>query len=255
VVNASALKLARKFWPGPLTVILPKKAVVPDIVTAGLPSVAVRMPEHPLFRRLLKLCGRPLAAPSANPFGRVSPTTAAHVQHGLGRRIPHILDGGATRIGVESTIVDLRRPEHPRLLRPGAIGRGKLNRALGRPVVAGHRVLHSRGAQIAQIAPGSLPRHYSPQAQVVLHRKFPPGQVAANAPGEAWLFLKRPALPRRSNLFWLTIAGTSTAAAKGLFAMLHRLDAAGYPVIHVELARGTGLAEAINDRLRRAAVR
>src|SRR5882724_6512531 len=118
VPNGAALVLARKFWPGPLTLVLPKKSAVPAVVSAGLPSVAVRMPRHPLFRRLLKLTGRPLAAPSANPFGYVSPTTAIHVQQGLGRKISHILDGGPARIGLESTIVDLRDPRKPRLLRP-----------------------------------------------------------------------------------------------------------------------------------------
>src|SRR5581483_12378059 len=102
---------AKKFWPGPLTLVLPKKPAVPVIVNAGLPSVAVRMPRHPLMRRLLRECGRPLAAPSANPFGYVSPTTAEHVSAGLGRKIRYILDGGPAAVGLESTIVDLREPK------------------------------------------------------------------------------------------------------------------------------------------------
>ncbi|HWA07830.1 MAG TPA: L-threonylcarbamoyladenylate synthase, partial [Opitutaceae bacterium] len=134
VPNASALKLARKFWPGPLTMVLPKTSAVPAVVSAGRPSVAVRQPSHPLFRRLLRLSGVPLAAPSANAFGYVSPTTAAHVQAGLGRRIGYILDGGPSAIGLESTIVDLRDPRKPRLLRPGAITRAQLERVLGRSV-------------------------------------------------------------------------------------------------------------------------
>jgi len=253
VVNAAALKLARKFWPGPLTMILPKKAMVPDIVTAGLPSVAVRMPGDPLFRRLLKLCGRPLAAPSANPFGYVSPTTAAHVLHGLGDKISHILDGGVARIGVESTIVDLRRPERPRLLRPGAIGRGPLSRALGRPVTTGLR--RSRHAGTAQIAPGSLRRHYSPHARVVLHGRLNARQVAAGHVTEAWVFLKRPPGRKHRHLYWFAAQGTAPAVAKRLFVILHQLDRAGYAKIHVELMKGTGLAEAINDRLRRSAAK
>ena len=135
-VNAAALKLAKKFWPGPLTLVLPKKSVVPSVVSAGLSSVAVRMPSHPLFRRLLKLAGVPLAAPSANLFGYVSPTSAEHVRAGLGKRIRSILDGGPCKVGLESTIVDLRDPRHPRLLRPGAITRGELESALGTRVAA-----------------------------------------------------------------------------------------------------------------------
>src|SRR5688572_15427746 len=128
--NASALRLARKFWPGALTLVLPRTAVVPDIVTAGRESVAVRMPRHPLFRRLLKLTDRPLAAPSANPFGYLSPTSAGHVRAGLGAKIRYILDGGPSRIGVESTIVDLRDPNHPSILRPGAVTTAELEREL-----------------------------------------------------------------------------------------------------------------------------
>ena len=130
--NPAALKLAQRFWPGPLTLVLPRKPAVPGVVSSGLPSVAVRMPAHPLFRRLLKLAGRPLAAPSANPFGYLSPTTAEHVQRHLGRRIRHILDGGPSRVGVESTIVDLRDPAHPRLLRPGQITRAQIEQVAGR---------------------------------------------------------------------------------------------------------------------------
>lgn len=250
LANPAALKLARKFWPGPLTLVLPKRPAVPDEVTAGLPSVAVRMPSHPLFRRLLRLCALPLAAPSANTFGYVSPTTAAHVHHGLGKKIRHILDGGATPIGLESTIVDLRDPAHPRLLRPGAITRAQVSRALGTRI--GGKARTGRETQ-AQVAPGSLKRHYSPHARVVLHARLPQREIAAGAPDEAWLFLKRPIGAARPNVFWLDRSGTHAAVAKTLFARLRELDHAGFRVIHVEQARGTGLAEAINDRLRRAA--
>ena len=137
-----ARRLADAFWPGPLTLVLPKRPTVPAIVSAGLPSLAVRMPSHPLLRRLLKLAGVPLAAPSANPFGYISPTTAQHVRDGLGKKIRHILDGGPARIGLESTIVDLRDPTRPQLLRPGAITLAALERALGRKV--GPRIPESR---------------------------------------------------------------------------------------------------------------
>jgi L-threonylcarbamoyladenylate synthase len=247
VPNPAAERLARKFWPGPLTLVLPKRPEVPGVVTAGLDSVAVRMPAHPLLRRLLRLAGRPLAAPSANPFGYVSPTSAEHVRRDLGRRIRHILDGGPSRIGVESTIVDLRDPRRPRLLRPGAIGRSEISRALGTPVPA-PRDGSRRGAQLA---PGRLPRHYSPRTPLSVHDRLP-----ADGPArEARLFVARPAGRRTKNLFWLSETGDLKAAARKLFAQLRKIDAAGFERIHAELARGGALAEAINDRLRRAAAK
>jgi len=252
VVNESALVLAGKFWPGPLTLVLPKTGIVPDIVTSGQASVAVRMPAHPLFRRLLARTGLPLAAPSANPFGYVSPTTAEHVRDGLGRRIRYILDGGAAPIGLESTIVDLREPGRPRLLRPGAITRQQLETALGRKIrPASGRSPRQPG--LAQVAPGMLPRHYSPRTPVSLHRKID----RIGPTNEAFVFLGRPARPlrNRKNVFWLDAKGSLPGAARRLFSMLRRLDRLPFARIHVELAGGGGLAEAINDRLRRAARR
>ena len=161
-INPAVLKLARAFWPGPLTFVLPKKPIVPDAVSAGLPSVAVRMPSHPLFRRLLRLTEVPLAAPSANRFGYVSPTTAEHVRTGLGDKISHILDGGPCAIGLESTIVDLRDPRKPRLLRPGAVTLAELSRTLGIRV----RPAPTRARAGGQLAPGLLARHYSPRTAV-----------------------------------------------------------------------------------------
>lgn len=270
--NAAALKLARHFWPGPLTLVLPKQPGVPDVVTSGLPSVAVRVPAHPLFRRLLKLAGLPLAAPSANPFGYVSPTTAEHVRAGLGGKIRHILDGGPAQIGVESTIVDLRDPAHPRLLRPGAITRAELSRVLGQPVALGARPSPTTPARKsgtgklsaraprpvaqseAQVAPGLLARHYSPRTRVELHAKLTLAQAAA-APTAAWVFFARPKGPLGKNIFWLDAHGRLRGAAHELFALLRRLDRSHFSAIHVELAPGDGLADAINDRLRRAAAK
>lgn len=251
--NAAARKLAARFWPGPLTLVLPKKSVVPAIVSAGLPSVAVRMPRHPLFRKLQRLAGIPLAAPSANPFGYVSPTTAAHVRDGLGKRIRHILDGGPTRIGVESTIVDLRDPARPRLLRPGAVTREELARALGCPVHDASR-RKARPAQ-AQLAPGMLARHYSPRTPVTLHRSFPRNGPTVGDRSEAWVYFAKPTSPSAKNVFALTTKGDLRVAARRLFSVLRSLDARGFTRIHVELAPGDGLADAINDRLRRAASR
>lgn len=246
--NAAAFTLARKFWPGPLTLVLPKQPAIPGIVTAGRDSVAVRMPSHRLFRRLLKLTQLPLAAPSANRFGYVSPTTAAHVRDGLGAKIAHILDGGPAQVGLESTIVDLRDPTHPRILRPGSITREAIARALRRPVQV---AAPSRPTTGAQVAPGLLARHYSPRTPVMLHDRI----TTATRTNEAFVFQRKPAGPRRANVFWLDERGELRGVARRLFATLRQLDGAGFRRIHVERASGEGLAEAINDRLRRAAAR
>jgi L-threonylcarbamoyladenylate synthase len=248
--NDTARLLARKFWPGPLTLVLPKKSAVPAIVTAGLPSVAIRMPRHPLIRRLLRLCGQPLAAPSANPFGYVSPTTAGHVRAGLGQKIRFILDGGPTTIGLESTIVDVRDPRRPRLLRPGAISREQIEAVLGKKLFsAGKR--KRTGAPLP--APGLLARHYSPRTPLVLHQKIPPSLAEKSNPAEAWLFFAQPRGLGGPNIFCLDARGDARRAARKLFGLLRTLDGHGFKKIHAELAPGHGLAEAINDRLRRAA--
>lgn len=249
--NAAALRLAKKFWPGPLTLVLPKQEAVPSSITAGRDSVAVRMPAHPIARRLLKLAARPLAAPSANLFGYVSPTTAEHVRQGLGRRIKYIIDGGPSQIGLESTIVDLRQPEKPVLLRPGAITQAELERTLGRRVTFRRRPAAKAEARGGQLAPGMLERHYSPRTPVVLHAAL--GGNDHRAPREAFVFMGKPPRAQGPNIFWLDRRGELSGVARRLFATLRKLDAMNFKVIHVELAPGDGLADAINDRLRRAA--
>lgn len=254
IPNPEALALAAAFWPGPLTLVLPKTEKVPALVCAGLPSVAVRMPAHPLFRRLLRHAGIPLAAPSANPFGYVSPTSAAHVCAGLGRRIGHILDGGSCPIGLESTIIDLRDPRHPRLLRPGAVTRQQLEQVLRRPVATPARA--ATGPAAAQLAPGMLARHYSPRTPLVLHDQPTVAQALAAPGDEAWVFIARPPGRLRRNIHWLDARGDLRGAARRLFAKLRELDEAGFARLHFERAAGAdGLALAINDRLQRAAVR
>lgn len=247
--NDAALKLARHFWPGPLTLVLPRRPIVPSVVSAGLPSVAVRMPRHPLFRRLLRTVDLPLAAPSANPFGYVSPTSAAHVRAGLGRKIAHILDGGSCSIGVESTIVDLRDPRMPRLLRPGAVTRKQLETVLGVRV----RIAGKRASDRPQVAPGLLARHYSPRTPSVLHDRILPAQPGSAPSSEAWIFVKRPRSLAGKNIFWLDERGQLRGVAKNLFDTLRRADGGGFTRIHLERAQGGGLADAINDRLQRAA--
>ena len=212
------------------------------------------MPAHPLFRQLIRLSGCPLAAPSANPFGYVSPTTAAHVRAGLGKRIGYILDGGAARIGVESTILDLRDPVHPVLLRPGAISREALQSVLGRTVAVGRHPAIAE--QKAAPAPGMLERHYSPRTPVILAHKLTPARLRLIPSDEAALFLSKPLKPPSGNIFWLTTKGRLPQAAHLLFAMLRQLDDGGWRKIHAELAPGrSALAMAINDRLARAAAK
>ena len=253
VLNDAARKVAKLFWPGPLTLVLPKRDNVPDIVTSGLPSVAVRLPSHQLFRELIRLSGRPLAAPSANPFGYVSPTTAAHVFDGLGKRINHILDGGSAKIGVESTILDLRDPKHPVLLRPGAVSREALARVLGRKIT-----LHRRPvpAASAAVSPGLLERHYSPRTPLTLVKKLTPALIRKATAREALLFIQKPAVTG-PNTFWLAEAPNAfDQAAHNLFDRLRTLDNGTWSHIHAELAPGAdALALAVNDRLRRAAAK
>lgn len=251
--GSKALKLAHRFWPGPLTLVLRKTRLVPGIVTARRASVAVRMPSHPVFRRLLKLAGVPLAAPSANPFGYISPTTAQHVQDGLGGKIFCILDGGPAKIGIESTILDLRHPSRPVLLRQGAITQPEIERVIGRIRLrrGGRR---AQPGLSAQVAPGLMARHYSPTTPVVLHDSIELKETRCCAT-DAWIFLRRPRGLVRPNTYWLDPKGNLIGAARRLFATLRKADAQKCARIHVELAPDRGIGRAINDRLRRAAAR
>ncbi|MES1194617.1 MAG: Sua5 family C-terminal domain-containing protein, partial [Opitutus sp.] len=205
-------------------------------------------PAHPLARRLLRLAKIPLAAPSANLFGYISPTTAAHVREGLGARIPHILDGGACAVGVESTVLDVTHPARPRILRPGAVTAAQLQEFLG-VKVHGARSRSSRGRQLA---PGMLERHYSPRTPLVLRR--PPAKLPANV---AAVWLRQPKGSPAKNVFWLSRRGALTEVARNLYTTLRRADAGGYRQIWVEPLPGDagGLAVAITDRLQRAAAK
>lgn len=252
-------KLSDAFWPGPLTLVLPKKECVPAIVTAGEPTVAVRMPAHPLMRKILAAAGIPLAAPSANPFGYVSPTTAQHVQDSLGSRISYIVDGGACCCGVESTIILVA--DEPRLLRPGVITREELERVLGVPVVPakGHLEKLADGeTDSAQIAPGMLKKHYSPRVPVYL---FEQGAFPQLPDGSAVVFQARPAeeicgrIPDSVRFFWLSENGAQEEVARSVFALLRRLDSEAYSSVFIEKSPDSGIGVAVNDRLSRAASR
>jgi L-threonylcarbamoyladenylate synthase len=246
--NDTARRVARKFWPGPLTLVLPRKACVPDIVTSGGDTVALRAPAHPLARKLLQLARVPLAAPSANPFSYISPTSAAHVQQGLGRRIKHILDGGESTVGVESTVLDLTNPAKPVILRPGAIDEKMLGRFLRREV----RVRSGAKPKGRLKAPGLLDRHYSPRTPLHLMRK----PVAATAQC-AVILQRQPAGKIPPHTYRLSARGALTEIAHNLYRVLRETDAAGYREIFIEPVPPTagGLAAAINDRIRRACAR
>lgn len=247
VFNDRDRELAARFWPGALTLVLPKKPSIPDIVTAGLPSVAIRVPGHPVFRALLSRIDFPLAAPSANPFGYVSPTLAAHVQATLGEHIPAVLDGGACEHGVESTIVDLRDPDAPKILRPGPISAEALGiRAADTP--------EAQDDDSAQAAPGMLTQHYSPNAAITLFAHGAKPQSAEA--GDAIVFNTKPQSEAPgADTYWLSESGDPKEVAHNLFMLIQKLDNAGYAQLHVERARDEGIGVAVNDRLSRAAAK
>ncbi|MAS42503.1 MAG: threonylcarbamoyl-AMP synthase [Rhodobacteraceae bacterium] len=271
---APARALAARFWPGPLTLVLPRRAdagLAPE-VAAGLPSVAIRVPAHPLARALLEAAGVPVAAPSANPSGKVSPTTADHVAEGLTGRIDAILDGGPCPVGVESTILAFDPDGTPRLLRPGGLSVEAIEAACGARVagvgVGGRETRASRAPQAAGpdagpspeiappslaapiLAPGMLASHYAPGAALRLNAPAP-------APGEGWLgFGPDPAEAATArHALNLSPSGDLTEAAAALFAHLRALDArmGGAGTIAVAPLPEAGLGLAINDRLARAA--
>ncbi|MDP2976807.1 MAG: L-threonylcarbamoyladenylate synthase [Anaerolineales bacterium] len=268
-----AHELARAFWPGALTLIMPRGAAVPLSVTAGLETAAVRVPAHPVALALLQAAGTPIAAPSANRFGRASPTAAQHVLHDLDGRIDLILDGGPTTIGIESTVLDVTRTP-PLILRPGGVSREALEALIGAVELRGEAGLSpvsGRGpaGKTPQISPGLLDKHYAPRAELILCASPTParrleqmGQLAQKfldegkkvglliADQDRLFFAELPAL-----IFLLGAADDLAQVARNLFAGMRRLDEQGAEVI---LARGfgrQGLGLAIDDRLRRAASR
>ncbi len=241
VFTPLARRLADAFWPGPLTLVLEKRAAsnLSDLVTGGLSSIAVRSPDHPIARALLTVTGRPLAAPSANRSGHVSPTQAAHVEADLGDRVAMVLDGGATAHGLESTIVDARG-DAPVLLRPGAVTVETIEAVLGTKVIRGD-IDAARPS-----APGQLLSHYAPQASVRLNAR----EVR---PGEALLAFGPDAPATNGPAINLSPRGDLNEAAANLFAALRALDASGATAIAVMPIPQSDLGEAINDRLQRAA--
>lgn len=246
-LNEAALRLADQFWAGPLTIILPKRETVHDLLTAGLPTAAFRMPQQKTFRAILKKLGRPIAAPSANPFGYLSPTRAEHVAKTLGEQVSLIIDDGPCLHGIESTIIDLSTPETPRLLRPGPISKDALEDCLGT------HIFNKEGSDdhAPQSSPGQLTQHYSPHTPLVLFSEQPDDPKE----NEAVVFAFRPSAMDSPHTFWFSESHSWTEVAQQLFALLYRLDQKGYARLHLQLARETSLASAINDRLQRAAAK
>lgn len=242
-----ARKLARKFWPGPLTVILKRARGVSDAVTGGQDTVALRVPSHPVAQRLLARFGGGIAAPSANRHGRVSATTAEHVRREFGTEVDCVLDGGESQVGIESTIVDLSG-SRPALLRPGWITAAAIEEALGTPLAA-------RGAE-APRAPGTLAAHYAPRTPVILLEGGLAVELAAGLTrqGKHVAVLahsaRRPLLERLS---WIAAPRDAAGYAHALYASLRRLDEAGCDTIIVERPPQSAEWAAINDRLARAA--
>ena len=238
-MDARARDLAARFWPGPLTLVLPRRAdsSVSLLASAGLDTLAVRVPDHSMAQKLLQAVGRPLAAPSANPSGRISPTTAAHVAQGLGDAVAMILDGGPCRVGVESTVLDLTGLNAV-LLRPGGLTREAIEAEIGPIAIA------EANDETAPRSPGRIAAHYAPNLPLRMN-------VDATKPGEALLgFGATPGATMN-----LSPAGDVVEAAANLFAMLRALDSAPFTAIAVAPIPELGLGVAMNDRLRRAAKR
>ncbi|GAB4032313.1 L-threonylcarbamoyladenylate synthase [Spirosoma gilvum] len=237
-----AQKLAAMFWPGPLTLLLPKQDIIPDLVTSGLARVAVRIPNHPLPLELLRSLDFPLAAPSANPFGYISPTTAQHVADQLGDQVPYILDGGSAGVGLESTIIGFE-DNQPTVFRLGGLALEQIEQVIGSVSVRTHSTSNPK-------APGMLSSHYAPRKPLIL---LAPGE--SPQPGErvGALAFREPfgGIPT-DNQRILSPTGDLNEAAKNLFAHLRALDNLTVDVIYAEPLPNQGLGWAMNDRLRRA---
>jgi L-threonylcarbamoyladenylate synthase len=252
--SEAAMKLATAFWPGPLTLVLPRSREIPDVVTAGGSTVGVRWPSHPLMQAVIRECGFPLAAPSANPASRVSPTTAEHVRRQLGEKIPLIVDGGTAQVGIESTVVDVTATP-PRVLRPGMIHEGALAAVIGDVSGAGK---HAGDSQSELRSPGLLARHYAPNAKlIVLHwnddadlRRQLERRRAQPATCYIIAHNRIPALAGLGQAS--VIPHDPEAFARAIYAELHRCDEAGAELIVVEAPPATPEWRAIADRLVRA---
>lgn len=245
-------RLATAFWPGPLTMVLPRSSVIPDIVTANGKTVGVRWPSHPFTQALIRACGFPLAAPSANPSSELSPTKADHVRKALGDKIELIVDGGPAGVGIESTVLDLSVTP-PHVLRPGMIHAESLL------TMTGSLQTGPRDSRVDLRSPGQLEKHYAPKAKLVVWRWEDEKELRSraaelNVPINRVHVIAHRIIPARSDFGDVSIIPHDPEAfARALFAELHRCDEAGAASIIVELPPATAAWEAIHDRLKRAA--
>ncbi len=243
-VPRAAQKLIEKFWPGPLTIIFEKQPGVPEIVTAGLPTVAVRMPSHPVARALISAFGKPVAAPSANPFGYMSPTRASHVARMFHDKLDLVLDGGASTFGLESTIVAVRG-EQVIVRRHGAISVEELESVTG-------SVLHKSEGETAIDAPGQLPYHYAPHKPLVIIRT---PDEATNPACSLLLFRPADAAVRARHVRILSNSGDLREAAANFFSYLIELDREDVEVIYAQELPRAGLGRAMMERLKKASMK
>lgn len=255
-IPPAAYALARRFWPGPLTMILPRKPLVPDAVTAGLPTVAVRCPASPAALAIIQAAGLPVAAPSANISGRPSPTSAAHVLHDLDGKIPLIVDGGRCQVGLESTILDLSRTP-PRLLRPGGITPAQIEAVIG-PIEIDSAVYRALKAGEVALAPGMKYRHYAPSAQVTILRGSAAAAAAyANARTDAetavLCYTGEEGLYMAQTVLAYGRPEAEAELARNLFDSLRSLDRPGIRQIFARCPEGEGVALAVANRLKKAA--
>lgn len=241
VFPGPARTLALKFWPGPLTLLLPKKPIVPQLTTSGLDTVGLRCPNHPLTLGLLRQLDFPLAAPSANPFGYISPTTAQHVQDQLGDKIPFILDGGTSVVGLESTIVGFEKGT-PVIYRLGGLSLESIEGLIGKVEVKLHSSSNPQ-------SPGQLTNHYAPRKKVFVGNL---DALIRQHYGQSFGILSFKTPYGMDNSYVLSPKGSFTEAAQNLFGMLRELDQSPVDFILTELVPDTGLGRAINDRLKRA---
>ena len=242
-----AIKLAEAFWPGPLTLLLLKKNIIPDLVTSGMERVAVRVPNHPLTEKLLHSIDFPLVAPSANPFGYVSPTSADHVQQQLGKQIDYILDGGECHVGIESTIVGFDEDETT-IYRLGGLEKEQIESCIGKVAVI-------QSSSSNPQSPGMLKSHYSPSTQVVTGNIEE--TIKMHTGKKIGIIRFKPSLQGYDVLADVSLSGTGDLreAAKNLFSALRKMDDSDVELIIAEIFPEEGLGLAINDRLKRASVR
>lgn len=263
-INPLAQALAEQLWPGALTLILPKRPNIPGLVTSGLPTVALRCPNHPITLAVLNACGLPLAAPSANPFSRISPTTAQHVEDHLGSQIDFILDGGQTREGLESTVLDVSAPPGIQVLRPGSVSQEQIERTL-RKLAIPFAWITTRGdsdQETPKRAPGLLDSHYSPTTPLFLFDGSQPDwrrhfdsakkRIALLLWGDSPLADEADSFPGNVLVFNLNPTGSATEAAHNLYALMHELDGGQFDEIWAMNPQGSGLAQTVADRLQRA---